>query len=284
MDTSDSAAQEFDTQPQPATPEQFQPLRVSRVDSAETIVQGAPETIIHDPAVEESAWPVNPAAPPLQASSSNRIAESFRYSFNVHRLLWIVTLISLGVNLLMFTLGLAYVLLIRAESQKISAELAKLNTEEVTLPITIAQDLPVKMEFPYKDNIQVPVDITIPVNLTVKVDEIIQVPISQEIEVNSDVLVQVPVLGPQRVPFSTTIPVEMIVDVPVKLEIPVNENIPVKFNVEAPIDTTIKIDTTMPINMQFPVIIPVDELGTGALIEQLNRSLSRIFFFRQYLP
>ncbi|HUN23409.1 MAG TPA: hypothetical protein PK299_09805 [Anaerolineales bacterium] len=283
MDTSDSAAQEFDTQPQPATPEQFQPIHVTQIDSGETIVQGAPQTIVHDPAVEESEWAVNAAAP-LPTRFSSNMAESFRYSFKVHRLLWIVTLISLGVNLLMFTLGFAYVLLIRSESQKISAELAKLNTEEVTLPITIAQDLPVKMEFPYKDNIQVPVDVNIPVNLTVKVDEIIQVPISQEIEVNSDVLVQVPVLGPQRVPFSTTIPVEMIVDVPVKLDIPVSENIPVKFNVEAPIDTTIKIDTTMPINMQFPVIIPVDELGTGPLIEQLNRSLSRIFFFRQYLP
>lgn len=256
-----------DTAPQTALTEENDNVSMS---DFQPIVNPALETQLSAPAPTMQA----PASQPADALPPSSASEPKDY-----RRLWFLTYLSLGFNAFLILFGIFYFFLVRGETRKISGELDKLNIDQVTIPITIAQDLPVKMEFPYRDTIIVPVDTTIPVNLTVKVDQTIQVPIKQEIKVNSDVLVNVPVLGPQRVPFSTTIPIDMLIDVPINLEIPVNDNIPVKFDVTAPIDTLIKIDTTMPVNMNFPVTLPVDELGTGPLVDQVSNSLSRIFFF-----
>ncbi len=213
-------------------------------------------------------------------SESNNQSSSWR-SWH-YMLLWAVVLISLGLN------GyLVYRLYnFQQEAQQsmsdvegISEMLKAVETvqiENVDVPISIDETFPISLTVPFSDTFEVPIKTTIPISTSIKVNETIVVPINDVVSLNRNAQIVISVLGqsiPVDVPIRADIPLNMQTNVPIDLEVPVDLEVPIDLLIEVPVDTEVPINAEVPVQLDFPVTIPLDEMGLGELLTQVQDGL-----------
>jgi hypothetical protein len=152
-------------------------------------------------------------------------------------LLWIVTLVSLAMNIMLLRgLLIARQVAIQSVHDSISV-LEGFQHQVINYDIHIDQTLPVKTD--------IPIDMTVPIH------------IKDDFDINSSVTVSVPAgpLGtiPVHVPISTTIPIDKTLMVPIK--------------------QTLTIDTTIPVKFDVPITFSVQQTGLFAAIEETKARL-----------
>ena len=197
-------------------------------------------------------------------------------------LLWLIALISLGLNL--FLVVTLYNFQKEAqqsvsEVQTISDILKTVETVEIEsfdVPIVIDETLPISLTVPFSDTFQIPISATIPVSTSVAINENIAVPINDVVSLNRDVRIFISVLGqsiPVDLPIRADIPLNMQTNVPVNLTVPVETEIPIDLLIEVPVNTEVPIDAEIPVLLDFPVTIPLEETGFGVLLTQVQDGL-----------
>jgi len=145
-------------------------------------------------------------------------------------LLWLVTLISLALNVIII------VSLLNARRQaataftQAAATVASLKSGVIAYNVSINDEIPVAMDVPVKFTVTIPISKTIPIDTTVKVP------------------IELPIVG------------KRIIDVPISTKIPIS------FTVDVPINETLPINATVPVNLDVPIKIKIaDTLLAGTL-------------------
>lgn len=159
-------------------------------------------------------------------------------------LLWVVALVSLGLNLaLINTLSEARTQ-VGVGAQQAARAVGQVRAASITYTVQIDQSLPVSATVPFYRTFRVPV------NEVFRIDTVVNVPF------------QTP-LGtfPIAVPLQTSVPISFEVTVPIEAEIPVF--------------------TVVPVNLDIPVVIRIRETELGAallaaenFLEEVGTSLS----------
>ena len=197
-------------------------------------------------------------------------------------LLWIIVLVSLGLNVFLVVQLYNFsqqaqqsVDQVKAISEILEAvESTDLGTVEV--PITIDETLPISLSVPFSDTFEVPINTTIPISTSIAVKENIVVPINDTVSLNRDAQIVISVLGqsiPVDVPIRADIPLSMQTNVPIDLEVPVELDIPVDLTIDVPVNTEVPIEAEIPVQLDFPVTISLDEMGIGDLLIQVQDGL-----------
>lgn len=151
-------------------------------------------------------------------------------------LLWIITLVSLTMNVMMLR-GLLAARRVAIQSVRDSIEVLEgFQHQVINYDVRIDQSLPIKTD--------VPIDMTVPIH------------IKDEFPINTSVTVSVPAgpLGsiPVRVPVSMTVPIDKTINID--------------------INQTLTIDTSIPVKFDVPIQFAVEETGLfGALEETKTR-------------
>lgn len=196
-------------------------------------------------------------------------------------LLWVIVIISLGLN------GLLIFGLLSARAQA-GQEVAKVATAlrdnpmgDFEIPVNIDESLPIAMNVPFKDTFNVVISETIPVSTSVLFEENIEIPIRDtvRIEENVQVFVVLPVINqrvPVDIPIGANIPIALDINVPVSYEIPVQTDIPINFVVDVPVETEVPIDTEVPVKLDFPVTVPMENLEVNTFLGELQKGLEEL--------
>lgn len=190
-------------------------------------------------------------------------------------LLWLFVLVSLGLNVFLI------VSLNNARSQArehveaAGERLQNLEVGQFELPVAIDESLPISFTVPFSDTFVVPISATIPVSASVPFSETIDVPIDTTIPINTRVSVPLPALGniPIPIPIVTAIPVNLDVQVPISRSIPVQLDIPVNLTVNVPVESEVPVQSDVPVQLEFPVTLPLDDMGLGQIIQQVQAAL-----------
>lgn len=136
-------------------------------------------------------------------------------------LLWIVAVISLGLNVVI----IVSLLNVRRQAAVAFGEaaqtVANLKSSTIEYVVPIDNEIPVAMDVPVKFTVTVPINQTIPIDTTVKVP------------------IELPIVG------------QRVIDVPISTRIPVN------LTVEVPIDKTLPVNMTVPVNLDVPIKIRI---------------------------
>lgn len=187
--------------------------------------------------------------------------------------LWIIALISLLLNVLLFAGLFAFRARAQQEVRNVSRALDEINIQDsIDVPIVIDQTLPLSMTIPFSDTYEVPINAIVPVNTSIPFSETIDVPINEVI--NIDTTVNVPFGGASLpIPIQTDIPINLQVTVPISKQVPVVMEIPVNLLVNVPIQSDVPINTDVPVKMDFPVTVPLDELGFSSILQQVRDAL-----------
>lgn len=202
-----------------------------------------------------------------------RIARAWHYL-----LLWLIVIISLGLNAYLFVTLNNIRSQARAQVEAASERLNAVEVGEYELPIEIDETLPVSFSVPFSDTFVVPISATIPVSASVPFSETIDVPINTNIPINTTVSVPLPAIGniPIPIPIVTNIPVNLDVQVPISRSIPVELDIPVNLTIEVPVESEVPVDTDIPVELDFPVTIPLNEMGYDQLVQQVQAALDSL--------
>ncbi|MFW6097114.1 MAG: hypothetical protein ACOC9Z_03515 [Chloroflexota bacterium] len=193
-------------------------------------------------------------------------------------LLWLIVLVSLGLNAYLFITLNNIRSQARTQVQAANERLTEVDVGEYELPIEVDESLPVSFTVPFSDTFIVPISATIPVSASVPFSETIDVPINTNIPINTTVSVPLPAIGniPIPIPIVTNIPVNLDVQVPISRSIPVQLDIPVDLTVEVPVESEVPVDTDIPVELDFPVTIPLDEMGYDQLLQQVQAALDSL--------
>lgn len=202
-----------------------------------------------------------------------RIARAWHYL-----LLWLIVLVSLGLNAYLFLTLNNIRTQARAQVQAANERLNEVEVGEYELPIEVDETLPVSFSVPFSDTFVVPISATIPVSASVPFSETIDVPINTNIPINTTVSVPLPAIGniPIPIPIVTNIPVNLDVKVPISRTIPVVLDIPVDLTIEVPVQSEVAVDTDIPVELDFPVTIPLNEMGYDQLVQQVQAALDAL--------
>lgn len=190
-------------------------------------------------------------------------------------LLWLVALVSLGLNIALVAGIYNFRQRAQEEVRNASRLLNTVELEDFELPVQVDESLPISLTVPFSDTFQTPISTTVPISAAIPFTDNIEVPVNAVIPINTQVQVPIPVIGNVVVPIPivTSIPVSLTVDVPISRTIPVQLDIPVNLDVEVPVQSEVKIDTEVPVQLDFPVTIPFDEMGFQALLGQVQEAL-----------
>jgi hypothetical protein len=194
-------------------------------------------------------------------------------------LLWVIALASLALNVYLIVGFNNFQATVRQEAGRAAEMLDDVALENFELPIAVDETLDISTTIPFSDTITVPINTVVPVSTSVIIDETITVPIDEVVILDRNVQVDLSVLGrsvPVTVPLNVEVPITMEIDVPVNLEVPIETEIPIDLVVAVPVDTEIPIETQVPIQMEFPVAVPLEEIGLGVLMEQMQEVLSEL--------
>jgi len=207
---------------------------------------------------------------PAAGKRRSSVARSWHY-----RLLWVVALVSLGLNLALFAGIYAFRQRAQEEVRNASRLLNTVEIEDFELPVQVDETLPISLSVPFSDTFQTPISATVPISAAIPFTDNIEVPVTTVIPINTQVQVPVPVIGNVVVPIPivTSIPVSLTVDVPISRTIPIQLDIPVNLDVEVPVESEVQIDAEVPVQLQFPVTVPFDEMGFRALLLQVQEAL-----------
>ncbi len=190
--------------------------------------------------------------------------------------LWIIALISLTLNLLLFAGLIAARAKAQEEVRKVAGVLDQVTLQEsLEVPIVIDQQLPLSLTIPFSDTFEVPINALVPVDTTIPFSETIDVPIDEVMHINT--IVNVPFAGASvPIPIVTDIPVNLNVTVPISKQVPVVMEIPVNLLVDVPIQSDVPINTMVPVKMDFPVTVPLAELGFNSIMTQVRDAVNRL--------
>ncbi|MBM4422595.1 MAG: hypothetical protein FJ030_04280 [Chloroflexi bacterium] len=152
-------------------------------------------------------------------------------------LLWIITLISLTLNVIV----IASLLNARRQAAtafgQAAAVVAQLKQVTFGYNVVIDEEIPIAADVPVNFTVSVPIEQSIPINT------IVNVPI------------EFPIVGQRTitVPISTTIPISLTVDVP--------------------IDRTLPIDATVPVSLSVPIRIKVADTAFAETLDDVETIL-----------
>ena len=193
------------------------------------------------------------------------------------RLLWIIAILSLGLNLFLIVNA---ILLRNRVGQELAAQATALDgvfVDTFQVPVVINEMLPLSMTVAFSDTFHVPISTTIPVSTTVVFTDTFYVPVNEFININRNLVVSIdiPILGlvPIDIPIVTSIPVVLDIEVPVSTTIPIRTDIPVNLEVDIPVSSEIPINTSVPVLLDFPVTIDLSGTGVHTLVDQLQEAL-----------
>jgi hypothetical protein len=200
-------------------------------------------------------------------------------------LLWLIVLISLGINIFL----VVTLINLQREAQEsvakmktvaeIFADVDPVELQNFDIPVVIDETLPISLTVPFNDTFQVPIKTTVPISTSVTINENISVPINDVVSLNRNATIVISVLGqsiPVDIPIRADIPLNMQTNVPINMEVPIELEIPIDLMVEVPVNTEVPIDAEIPVQMQFPVSVSVDEMGISASLMQLQEALHRL--------
>jgi hypothetical protein len=190
--------------------------------------------------------------------------------------LWIIALISLVLNILLFAGLFALRATAQQEVRQVAGVLDQISIQEsIEVPIVIDQTLPLSLTVPFSDTFEVPIDALVPVDTTIPFSETIDVPIREVIHI--DTTVNVPFGSASiPIPIQTDIPIDLDVTVPIDKQVPVVMEIPVNLLVDVPIQSDVPINTIVPVKMDFPVTVPLEELGFLSIMTQVREAVNRL--------
>ncbi len=193
-------------------------------------------------------------------------------------LLWLLVIISLGVNVYFLTTLNRMRAQARAQVEAAEQRLQEVEVADFELPIEIDETLPISFTVPFSDTFLVPISATIPVSASVPFSDTIDVPINTVIPVNATVSVPLPAIGniPIPIPIVTAIPVNFDVQVPISRSIPVLLDIPVNLMIEVPIESEVPVQTDIPVQFDFPVNLPLEDMGVDQLLQQVRAALDAL--------
>lgn len=193
--------------------------------------------------------------------------------------LWIIVLISLLMNVLLFAGLIAF----RSRAQQeVASVAATLNDVDIAssfeVPVKVDEQLPISLTVPFSDTFHVPIRAIVPVSTSVVFTDTIAVPINEIMRV--DTIVNVPFnnpLGGQSsipLPIVTDIPINLDISVPISTNVPIRMEIPVNLDIDVPVQTVFPINEDIQVLMDFPVTIPLDDLGFNVLLDQVRDALN----------
>jgi hypothetical protein len=197
-------------------------------------------------------------------------------------LLWLIVLISIGLNLVLLYSLYSFRLRAQREVTAISQMLETVELNNYEMPIAVSETLPLSLTIPFSDTFAVPISTTIPISTSIAVSETIAVPITDVVTIDRDVEVSVVILGqrvPVQLPVRADIPINLNAEVPVNLQVPVQLEIPVNLPLEVPVQTSVPIEANVPVQLDFPVTIPLDEMGFTVLLQQVKDALRLLAAF-----
>lgn len=195
-----------------------------------------------------------------------------------YRILWGMAFFSMLFNAVLIGTLVA----VRSEVQQTLSQaagaFAGLELDSFEYELHVEQTIPLDMTIPFNDTFTVPISATVPVSTMIPFNDTFVVPINSNLPVNTtvNVPITIPLLGSFNVPFpiSTNVPVNLTVEVPISREIPVQMTIPVNLLVDVPISTEVPVQADIPIVMDVPVNIPLDNLGFGTAIAEVQAAMS----------
>ena len=191
-------------------------------------------------------------------------------------LLWLIVVISLTFNILLFAGLYSFRQQARQEVAQVTEILDTVNFENFELSVEVNETLPISITVPFKDTFEVPINATVPVSMTIPITENISIPINDVVSINRDVTVSIVILGaaiPVDIPIRADIPINLNIDVPIDMEVPVDTTIPIDLLVKVPVDTEVLINEEVPVKLAFPITVPLDELGFNLLLIQVKDGL-----------
>ncbi len=194
-------------------------------------------------------------------------------------LLWAVALTSLALNLFLLVGFHTFRQSVQEEAGRIAGSLADVKIENYEMPVVIDERFDLALTVPFSDTLKVPIKTTVSVSTSVTVDETISVPIKDTVSLDRDVQLVIPIFGqeiPVDVPIRADVPLDLEMAVPIKLEVPVEAEIPIDMVIEVPVNTEVPVAAQVPVQMEFPVTVPLQEMGFGALLEQLREGFAML--------
>jgi hypothetical protein len=194
-----------------------------------------------------------------------------------YRLLWVIALLSLGLNIALFIGLLSFRFRAEKRAQEAAAVLDMIELNNLDIPIHVDETLALSLTVPFKDTFVVPISNTVPVSTQVLFEDTLVVPINTIIPLNNtvEVAVDIPLAGRVilPIPIVANIPVNLDVDVTISKTIPIQTDIPVNFLVEVPIESDVPIQTDIPVQLDFPVTITLEELGLEDLFAKVQEAM-----------
>lgn len=197
-------------------------------------------------------------------------------------LLWLIALVSLGINVFLVIQLYNFSQQAQQSVDQVQAISEILNAVEsvelqsVEVPIVIDETLPISLTVPFEETFVVPINTTIPISTTVDINENISVPINDTVSLNRDATIFITVLGqsiPVDVPIRADVPLNMQTNIPIDMQVPIALDIPIDLLIEVPVSTEVPIDAEVPVQMDFPVVVPIEEMGFGVLLTQVQDGL-----------
>ena len=129
-------------------------------------------------------------------------------------LLWIVALVSLGLNLYLINMLMQAKLQVAQAASSAAAAVGQLRGSAIDYSVPISQTLPVSFTVSYRQTFSVPISVTLPIDTVVTVA--LNTPFGT---------------FPINVPVKTTVPINLNPQVPLSLSVPVRVTVPISFTV-----------------------------------------------------
>lgn len=142
-------------------------------------------------------------------------------------LLWLVALVSLGLNLYLVNMLLQARRQVGQAANMAAAAAGALAESAIDYPVELHQVLPVSLTVAYRQTLVIPISVTLPISTVVSVP--LKTPIGE---------------FPIAVPVVTNIPVDLSPAVPLSLSLPIS--------------------TTVPIDVSFPIHLELKSTALGA--------------------
>lgn len=142
-------------------------------------------------------------------------------------LLWLVALISLGLNLYLLNIALQARRQVGDAAGAAAVAVGTLADSAIDYPVEIHKTLPISLTLDYKQTLTIPISVTLPISTEVTVP--LRTPIGE---------------FPITVPVVTTIPVRLSPQVPISVSLPVS--------------------TTVPVDVAFPIHVELKTTALGA--------------------
>jgi hypothetical protein len=154
-------------------------------------------------------------------------------------LLWVVAILSLGLNLWMINMFLN----VRRQAGDGAATAARvvsnLRESVITYTVNIEQALPVSLTVPFSTTINVPLSTTLPIDTDVTI--------------------------PLDTPFGL-----------IPINIPIRTTVPINFSTKFPVNVVVPISTTVPVKLDVPIQLELGKTDFGSSLQSLQTYLESI--------